>query len=496
IHNDGNSNTVDIRKCSNIVIRDLEISVVGADHTEGTGSVAGINLQYDMIGETKYENIYVVNNEVHGTDVEKNVMGITLSSCCDDIATRPINGVSNINVLNNTVYDVGRSGITAFGWIIEISGTNTFHDTFKDICITGNTVHNVGNIGIYIAGCTGSELNRNTVYNSGMRENAAGSEGMCGIMVLGCSTSDIMFNVCYDNQRANGTYDAMGIDIDWNCTNINVQYNHCYENDGAGIGTMACQNSFIRNNRIENNRCITNNEGQINLMDFTSRNHGVAEDMHKVKNLTVENNLVIGTPEGTAFFRVKHENGDFYHENNSFKNNRIVYTGSEGSLITWIEIDAGLSWYEFSRNRYYSADDLSVFNCMDYSKKALINTENGANRYSGKRTAFEDWLQREPDAQFAAVTGAIPSAPENIDVSWSQGKLNLTWDAASGDLWHYNIYSIAENEEISYLNMLGETEGTEFSFAPEYTGTFRIVVQAESNEGICSDLAQAKVTLK
>ena len=118
--------------------------------------------------------------------------------------------------------------------------------------------------------CTDSTINRNLVYNTGMYNVNQVMEGECGIMALCDINCDIMFNEVYNCFDQKTGFDAMGIDIDWNTDNIRVQYNYCHDNQGGGIGTMANQNSFILNNKIENNEGNTNNKGAITVSNFTS----------------------------------------------------------------------------------------------------------------------------------------------------------------------------------------------------------------------------------
>ena len=484
-------------KCSNIVLRDLEVSMDGIDFSVQLNPAYNcINFQYNYVGNAKYENIYIVNNDVHGTDVEKSVMGISVSSLEKNATTSPKEMLKNVHIYNNVVHDLGRSGIHASGWLAqeEKNQNNACMDLYKDVFINGNEVHDVGNIGIYIAACTNSTINRNLVYRTGMRKASQEAEGDCGIMALGADTMDIMYNVCYDNRRAGTTYDSMGIDIDWNVTDINVQYNHCYENEGSGIGTMACTNSWIRNNRVENNKCVTNQSAQIQVSNFTSRYACVEEDMHAVRNVSIEENLIVGTPDGKKMFKAQAFNGDVDWEGNVFQNNRVVYTGDHPKNIYWIEVDAEVPWYKFDSNKYYSKDT-SDFRCFDYTKATDINLEDGAQPYVFT-PKFSSWQKRELNATYEKYSENAPSVPSNGTVTYVNGELKVSWDKSQGDVWHYNVYAVGENEDVSYLNMLGETKTTSFSYEPKHSGTFYLVIQPESNQGIYGKAIKLKVELK
>lgn len=496
LHN-GVGDVMTFNKCSNIVVRDLEVSMDGIDFSVQLNPAYNcINFQYNYVGNEKFENIYIVNNDVHSTDTEKSVMGISVSSLERTAATSPKDMLKNVYIYNNVVHDLGRSGIHTSGWLAQEEGNqnNACMDLYRNVFINENDVHDVGNIGIYIAACTNSTINRNLVYRSGMRKASKDAEGDCGIMALGADTMDIMFNECYDNRRAGTTYDSMAIDIDWNTTNINVQYNHCYENEGSGIGTMACQNSYIRNNRVENNKCITNQEAQIQVSNFTSRYACVAEDMHAVKNVIVEENLIVGTPDGKKMFKAQDFNGDTDWEDNVFQNNRVVYTGENVKEIYWHAVDGTVPWYKFASNKYYSKDT-SEFRCFDYTTIADINFEEGAQPYQYDKT-FKSWLKRDMKSTYEKYSENAPSVPTDGKVSFVNGELVIDWKASQGDVWHYNVYAVAEGQDVSYLNMLGETKTNSFKYTPEYKDTFYIVIQPESNQGVYGKAIKLKVELK
>ena len=486
-------------RCSNIVVRDLEVSGWAPSFDVALNPAYNcINFTYQYAGSTKYEGLWVVNNVVHGTGdtpTERSLMGITVSSLERNPTVTPREVLKNVYIYKNHVYDIGRSGIHTSGWFNDKDNNqnNTFMDMFKNIYIDYNEVHDVGNIGIYIGACTNSTINRNLVYRTGMRVNSQEAEGQCGIMAIGADTMDIMYNICYDNRRAGREADAMGIDIDWNTTNINVQYNYCYENDGGGIGTMACQNSFIRNNRVENNRCITNQEAQIQVSNFTSRYACVEEDMHACKNVMVEENLILGTPDGKYMFKAQDFNGDIDWENNVFQKNHVCYTGDNVGSIYWHQVDTTVPWYKFDSNKYYSTDT-SEFSCFDYTGASDINLSEGAQPYQYTKD-FSSWQARELNATLEEYVQTAPSAPTDGNVTFENGELKITWTASQGNLWHYNVYAVKEGEDASYLNMLGETTTTSYAYAPKFSGTFYIVVQPESNQGVYGKAIKLKVTL-
>ena len=296
-------NPVVIAYCGNFVVRDLKIEVVGVDRAPSNPSQrAGLSLVYDHPGDRKFENIYIFDNEIFSESVQKNTFGIEVTAASQNWDSRPVGVLKNVHIKRNTVHDLGRSGIHTIGWLVDEGYNNVDPAMYEDIFIDENVVYNIGCMGIYITCCTNSTINRNLVYSAGIYDKAELMEGECGIMALCADGMDIMYNEIYGCRDQEVNFDAMGIDIDWNCTDINVQYNYCYANQGGGIGTMSNRDSFIRNNRIENNLCDTNHEGQITVTGFTSRVAGVPEDMHVVKNLQITDNLIVGTPSGKYMF--------------------------------------------------------------------------------------------------------------------------------------------------------------------------------------------------
>ncbi|MDE7372960.1 MAG: right-handed parallel beta-helix repeat-containing protein, partial [Clostridia bacterium] len=380
----GGGDVVAFSKCSNLVIRDLEVSsTVGDRPSDGFGNQSTVlHGIYDTVGNNKYRNIWIVNNTVHSSTDRSQAFGIAVNSIEDRFSNCPSDVLQNVHIENNTVYNVGRSGIHMHGWLSnEKSGNqnNGLHTLYRDVHIDNNVVHNVGCIGIYVGCVTGSTMNRNLVYNTGMcpRPKKNGqfveSEGDCGIMAISVDDCKVMYNVTYNNFDDGSVYDAMGIDIDWNSKNCVVQYNHTYDCDGGGIGTMANLDGAILNNRIENNRTNTNQPGQISVSDFTSRYDAVDPSMHVVKNLRVEENLIVAAPNTRSkyMFSARDAKGDSDNwSGNVFSGNHLVYTADDADLY-WIGV-TGVSWYKFADNRFYAADT-SSFRAIDGTPESNIN---------------------------------------------------------------------------------------------------------------------------
>ena len=496
---EAHSHGLSFEKCSNIVIRDLYVKVFGVDRMENPGdNRVGIRIYNAYVGEEKFRNIYIINNTVEGSGVSHNITGINIGSIEKDVASSPRNILDNVIVYGNEVFNVGRSGITSSGWLTNerINQNNTLMDLYRNFHFDNNYVHHVGCIGIYILGCTNSTINRNLIHDTGIYDVNQIMEGECGIMAIGTDTCDIMFNEIYNVYDQETGYDAMAIDIDWNTTNVNVQYNLCYNCQGSGIGTMANQNSFVRNNRIEDCQGDTNHQASIQVTNFTSRYPAVDESMHAVKNLLIEENLILHSVEGKSLFCVKPTNGDDTFENNVFQNNHLVYTGDEKVDVYFINVDPSLPWYKFANNKYYS-NNTNIFKVLESTAAADINISEGAHPYKVDRAnPFGAWQKRDTGSTYELINDEIPANPKNATVELVNGQLVLKWEANKGNVWHYNIFLVGEGEDVSYTKMLGETKDRIFTYGDLYKGEYYFIIQPESDTGVYGQALKVKVTLE
>ncbi len=489
---------INIEKASNVVVRDLKVKVYGLDRGKFPSDCRyGIRFYYPYVGENKYRNIYIFNNEVEGNSVSDNVMGITISSLEGSAKSSPRNVVSNVYVKNNLVHTLGRSGITSSGWLVneKINQNNSFMDLYNNIHFDNNVVYDVGCIGIYILGCTDSTINRNLIHDTGVYTENQILEGECGIMALGTKNCDILFNECYNIFDQETGYDAMGIDIDWNTTNVNVQYNYLHDCQGPGVGTMANQNSYIRNNRIENCLGDTNHQGALSISNYTSRYDCVDEDMHAVRNLLIEDNLILHNVEDKALFLVMPSNGDETFKDNKFIKNHLVYTGDDSKKACFVNVDSSLPWYKFAENQYYSKN-IDNFRVFESTSAVDINIEEGAQPYTPNRNnPFEAWSKRDLGATYSLIDDSYPCNPKRAEVKFENGKLLIDFEVNKGEVWHYNIFEVGENEEISYRNMIGQVEETHFEYSPIYKEERYIVIVPESNVGVYGKALKIKVVL-
>ena len=108
---------------------------------------------------------------------------------------------------------------------------------------------------------------------------------------------------------------------------------------------------------------------------------------------------------------------------------------------------------------------------------------------------FGAWQKRDVGSSLETLSNTPPSAVTGADVKYENGKLVFSWNKSAGDVWHYNVHMLGFDEQVSYLNMLGETTETEYTFSPTAAGEYYFVIQPESNQGIYGKAVKIKVTL-
>ena len=480
---------------SNIVIRDLEIILQGSERvSENTPpQIVGISGYYDVIDN--YKNIYIFNNTIHGSPTQSS-SGIRIHAFVSKNDSYQ-NLITNMHIKHNTVYDLGMAGIFTDSWLYDWSATegvmNSDPDTFANVYVNENITYNIAQIPIYLECCHDSESNRNYVYDSamGINGNAWLNIGQCGIMTLGCTDTDVMYNEVYNIHNANIYFDGMGIDIDWNCKRVNVQYNHTYNCTGSGIGTMANVDCFILNNRVENNDGAGKQIGQIDCIDFTNRKTNAPDDMHVVRNLLIKDNLIVNDNSATVFLGARENGGDSTKwSGNVFESNHLVSTTDSNDV--WINVSPTVGWYKFANNKYYK-NDTSKFMAFESTDSTRINSAEGAIPFDG--FGFDGWKKRDLGATYETRNNSKPSAISNVQATFANGKLNLTWDASTGDLWHYNVYLTQNPEKFDYTTMLGETFTSAYSCDFAASGVYYVIIQPESNQGNYGTHTILKITL-
>ena len=122
-----------------------------------------------------------------------------------------------------------------------------------------------------------------------------------------------------------------------------------------------------------------------------------------------------------------------------------------------------------------------------------MNTVDGAIPYDN--SGFAGWQKRDLGATYEVRNNDKPSAVKNAVATYQNGKLNVTWDKSTGDLWHYNVYLTSNPEKFDYTNMLSETFTESFEYNFEAKGVYYMIIQPESNQGHYGTYSIIKITL-
>ncbi|MDE5896580.1 MAG: hypothetical protein K2H43_02060, partial [Clostridia bacterium] len=151
-------------------------------------------------------------------------------------------------------------------------------------------------------------------------------------------------------------------------------------------------------------------------------------------------------------------------------------------------------WERFGENKYYN-NDLTAFSCIDPTPSAAINEEASALA-GGYCNTFSEWQKRDVGATLEKLSASVPSQPKNVKAVCENGKIKLTWDASSGDLWNYNVHLLNDGEEPDYVSMAAKTTQCAYEYEVPYKGTYCFVIRPESNQGHYGKAVKVLVTVK
>lgn len=499
-----NANTLTLQKVSNVVVENLKIQVSGEKRQESreVPGGCGIFLDYNINLKTgekdlRFQNIYILNNEILGNGYQTQTRGIEINSAFpwgEDGSNVPRKLLCNVWIQDNLIHDLGITGVSVLSWCSDYNQTGTVVDVYENIHVDSNTIHTIGQMGAYLNACINSSIDRNLVYDTAINNDGITSVGDCGIMTLCCHDCTMNYNVVYGTQTAGTQVDGMGIDIDWNCDNIEVKFNHCYDNKGSGIGTMANTNCVIAHNRIENNDLQSNQRGQLQVSDFTGVMATLDPSTYVVSNLIVENNLIINDLEAEYAVSVTHMNGGTPNwEGNEFRNNRVI-NNFESDMPQYITIGADTPWYRFADNLYFGSDT-TAFSCLDMTESFLIDLDAQALPM-GYCNDFETWAKRDPGSTLAPLSAAAPSKVANVQAAAVNGKVQLSWEESKGDVFCYDIHIVGMDEEINYTNLCNRVTSGSCILDLETQGTWYVVIRPESTQGIYGEAYKLELNLQ
>ena len=486
---------VGIYNSRGVVVRDFKIEAYASSSAHGSPAVRGIAYEYKKAIDNPNLDIYIVNNIIRGHDItgeypdtDSYIYGITGYVW----ANRTLDYATDIYILNNDVSYVGLNGIQMRGDYSQDSDdddtySKNIRKCYKGVHLDGNTVHHIGQIGMYICGGKNCTMDRNLVYQTSIVKERAFMDGQCGMMYIKSEYSSARYNIIYDAYDAGAGIDGMGFDIDWKTDYITLEYNYISNCLGSGIGTLSNLNSTIAHNRLEGNLGATNHTGSLTLGNLGGDVFGAH----------IYDNLIYQTTRSAPAFRAFHEGGNKKFTGCEFVGNHIVLKADvDPSTYFWVNINSSVQFYKIAENKYYSVSPDTSFKASDRTAKKYLNFEEGAQVYkAGAGSPFSSWQKRDLGSTYEMRSDDAPSKVKGVTCTYENGKLLLNIAGDMSDVWHYNIYKVGYNESASYRNMIGQTESNTFEYDVPYTGDFFIIVQPESNQGIYGEGMKIRVNI-
>jgi len=342
---------VDLNHHSNIAVIGLEIC-----NFQQSPSGSAVDAVVFRGGE---RNILIANNDIHDMYGESaqtgNAHGINLKGTVGDGA------IVNVLIKNNKIYDCvcGRSEA------LVVSANSRYID------IVGNTIHDVGNIGIDIAGNYGNVavpeedfaqyvfVSRNEVYNcSSVNATCA------GIYCDGASNIVLHANKSHGNQ--------VGLEIGAERTVANEAYyphnilainNLIYDNTfrELGLGGYSVSAGTTYNVSVWNNTII-----------HPSNATSFCLEMGKGDGFDISNNIIL---DRGSSYRLIYSNSDFteeYIRNFNFNNNYMYHPNAEGNDNYIKLLNINYSYDTFENASFTSGNILGQYIALDSSYKSSL----------------------------------------------------------------------------------------------------------------------------
>ncbi len=323
------------------VIENLEVTNDSGIDNSGTATTAGVP-RYGILAENDslQSGITIRNNFVHNVNGAFNLVGIMDAHINGGISVRAAgyNGKwNNILIQNNTVQNVGRTGIVAwqdrYFFLSQTSPDRAYMGT--GLIVRNNTVSNLDSDGILVRGFVGSLIEYNVCQSAGLKMIPGFDMNSCaGIWPLASADTVIQYNEVFDT-RCNGI-DGQGFDVDLGNDNTTVQYNYSHDNQGGFILLMGGYNSNVK---VRYN--ISQNEGNQKGIFTFSWGTPVNTEIYN-------NTIYIGANSGAV--RPIYTDGDASTNNFTFKNNIIYNLGTGDYELPTVN---GVKYGTFSHNVFY-----------------------------------------------------------------------------------------------------------------------------------------------
>lgn len=200
-------------------------------NNDAGGTRRGIIIQNNFVHDVNgcFDCTNSVNGHANG--------GIVVGANVNMVISFNVDSYDGVQILNNTVDDVGRSGIIfddissgALLWVDKPALS-------KNITIAGNTITDSAGDGITVRGAQNVLIEHNVVGGSGQQtSNTQNQPSTVGIFNAKTIDTVIQYNEVYGT-KFNVT-DGQGYDIDLSASNTTVQYNYSHDNEGGFILLM------------------------------------------------------------------------------------------------------------------------------------------------------------------------------------------------------------------------------------------------------------------
>lgn len=282
-----------------------EISNLEITNTNGTsneqGEIYGIYAKAAVSG-VEYNRIHIKNNYIH--NVNGNVGGKSTGGIFVEVSSTGQTRINNVLIEGNTIENVGGVGIqnrSTQSSRTKIPGTNGSYYPWENLVIRNNYINHIGRNGIIFRHSTGAIIEYNTVAFNSRYDTGH------GIYNFGTDDGIVQFNEAYGNTGP-GT-DRGGFDADWDAYGSIIQYNYSHDNDWfCGIMRRKNENVDIRYNISQNEKEYTIFYGFD--VDNELKNCRIYNNTFYVSSSISPMNAIKGTAIQTAF-----TNNIFYYKN-------------------------------------------------------------------------------------------------------------------------------------------------------------------------------------
>ena len=320
-----------------ITIRKLIVD--GSDTATNTGS--GLKLYNDLaqrMSNFNFDSLEIRNFRDIGVNIGT------------DIGSSP--GYSNVRITHNSIHNIGNTGIFTYGFGDNYTNSD-FYIGFTDVYnIFGlRSSPNTSGNGIIVSGVNGALIESSSAHNNGVNNNSnVTGGGPFGIWAYNSNNVTIQFSEAYNISSGASNQNGGGFDLDLGTQNSVIQYSYSHNNDGAGFSmNQGFTSNPYTNNTIRYN--ISQNDGRNNSYGaITLFSNGTTITNSRIFNNTVYLNntgLVNGSvPSGVLIL-----------SNNLSKvavNNNIFYLNGNNLPFVNAQQFADTNMIHFLNNDYYS----------------------------------------------------------------------------------------------------------------------------------------------